>query len=168
MEQKGYTVNFLDVTLSTDGSHKPYKKPNNSLKYVNKASNHPPCIPRNIPSSIEKRLNTISSSEVEFNVAKADYERALVNAGYSALYENTTPNITGPHVVPPGSVKEGSFGITHRSARMLPPTSGVSSLSSYNYTSPSSTRSTASLTKIQSSYRTRAPQIWCTSTIQHP
>ena len=84
VEQKGYTVNFLDVTLSTDGSHKPYKKPNNSLKYVNKASNPPPCIPRNIPSSIEKRLNTISSSEVEFNEAKADYERALGNAGYSA------------------------------------------------------------------------------------
>ena len=84
MEQKGYTVNFLDVTLSTDGSHKPYKKPNNSLKYVNKAANHPPSIPRNIPSSIEKRLNTISSSEVEFDEAKADYERALGNAGYSA------------------------------------------------------------------------------------
>ena len=84
MEQKGYTVNFLGVTLSTDGSHKPYKKPNNSLKYVNKAWNHPPCIPRNIRSSIEKRLNTISSSEVEFNEAKADYERALGNDGYSA------------------------------------------------------------------------------------
>ena len=83
MEQKGYTVNFLDVTLSTDGSHKPYKKPNHRLKYVNKASNHLPCIHRNIPSSIEKRLNTISSSEAEFNEAKTDDERALGNAGYS-------------------------------------------------------------------------------------
>ena len=83
MEQKGYTVNFLDVTLSIDGSHKPYKKSNHRLKYVNKASNHPPCIPRNIPSSIEKRLNTISSSEAEFNEAKTDYERTLGNAGYS-------------------------------------------------------------------------------------
>ena len=26
IEQKGTTVNFLDVTLTTDGSHKPYKK----------------------------------------------------------------------------------------------------------------------------------------------
>ena len=83
MEQKGYTVNFLDVTLSTDGSHKPYKKPNHSLKYFNKASNHPPCIPRNKASSMEKRLNTISNSEAEFNDAKTDYERALGNAGYS-------------------------------------------------------------------------------------
>ena len=84
IEQKGHTVDFLDITLSTDGSHKPFKKPNSSLKYVSKASNHPPCIPRNIPSSIEKRLNTISSSEAEFNEAKTDYERALGNAGYSA------------------------------------------------------------------------------------
>ena len=83
VEQKGYTVNFLDVTLSTDGSHKPHKKPNHNLKYVSRASNHPPCIPRNIPSSIEKRLNTISSSEAEFNESKTDYERALGNAGYS-------------------------------------------------------------------------------------
>ena len=71
MEQKGHTVNFLDVTISTDGSHKPHKKPNTSLKYVNKASNHPPSIPRNIPSSIQKRLNTISSSEEVFNEAKS-------------------------------------------------------------------------------------------------
>ena len=27
IEQKGFTVDFLDITLSTDGSHKPYKKP---------------------------------------------------------------------------------------------------------------------------------------------
>ena len=84
IEQKGCSVDILDITLSTDGSHKPYKKPNSSLKYVSKASNHPPGIPRNIPSSIEKRLNIISSSEAEFNEAKADYERALGNTGYFA------------------------------------------------------------------------------------
>ena len=93
IEQKGFTVDFLDITLSTDGSHKPNKKPNSSLEYVNKASNHPPCIPWNIPSSVEKRLNTISSSEAEFNEAKADYERALGSAGYSAeLKYNTEQN----------------------------------------------------------------------------
>ena len=87
-EQKGHTVNFLDVTLSTDGSHKPYMKPNSSLKYVNKASNHPPSIPKNIPSSVQKRLTTISK-EV-FNEAKSDYEGALGDAGYSEqlAYDN--------------------------------------------------------------------------------
>ena len=41
IEQKGHSVNFLDVTLETDGSYKPYRKPNGITKYVNKASNHP-------------------------------------------------------------------------------------------------------------------------------
>ena len=82
MEQTGHTVNFLDVTMSTDGTHKPYKKPNSSLKYVNRSSNLPPSIPKNIPSSIQKRLNTISSSEEMFNEAKTVYQQALGEAGY--------------------------------------------------------------------------------------
>ena len=130
-----------------------------SLKYVSKTSNHPPCIPRNIPSSIEKRLYTISSSEAEFNEAKADYERALGRAGYSAEL-NTTPNKTGPHVHI-GSVEE-SYGTTLRSARMFPLTLGGNFLSSYNCTSPSNTRSTASSPKTRSSYSTRVLRIWIT------
>ena len=82
MEQTGHTVNFLDVTMSTDGTHKPYKKPNSSLKYVNRSSNHPSSIPKNIPSSIQKRLNTISCSEEVFNEAKTVYQQALGEAGY--------------------------------------------------------------------------------------
>ena len=66
-----------------DGSHKLYKKPNSNIKYVRRASNHPPSIPKNIPSSILKRLNTISSSEAEFNNAKDDYQKALKDAGYT-------------------------------------------------------------------------------------
>ena len=66
IEQKGQTVNFLDVTLSTDGSFKPYRKPINSVAYVSKTSNHLPSILKNIPSSIQKRLTTTSSSEENF------------------------------------------------------------------------------------------------------
>ena len=83
IEQKGHTINFLDVTLSTDGSHKPYKKPNSTIKYVNKGSNHPPSITKNIPSSIQKRLNSISSCEREFIDAKDEYQKALTDAGYT-------------------------------------------------------------------------------------
>ena len=65
------------------------------MKYVNKASNHPPSIPRNIPSSIRKRLNTISSSEEVFNEAKSTYQQALGDAGYSEeLTYNTDPQTT--------------------------------------------------------------------------
>ena len=83
VEQKGNSVNFLDVTLETDGSYKPYKKPNNKIIYVNRASNHPPSIIRNIPTSIQRRLATISSSENEFMGAREEYQKALKDAGYS-------------------------------------------------------------------------------------
>ena len=92
IEQKGHTINFLDVTLSTDGSHKPYKKPNSTIKYVNKGSNHPPSITKNIPSSIQKRLNSISSCEREFIDAKDEYQKALTDAGYTHDSEHNKSN----------------------------------------------------------------------------
>ena len=82
-QQKGHSVNFLDVTLETDGSYKPYRKPNGITKYVNKASNHPPSILKNIPASIQRRLNSMSSSEDMFGGAKDEYEKALKDAGYT-------------------------------------------------------------------------------------
>ena len=48
-----------------------------------KLYSHPPSITKNIPKSIGRRLNTISSSEAEFNNAKDDYQQALSEAGYS-------------------------------------------------------------------------------------
>ena len=92
IEQKGHTINFFDVTLSTDGSHKPYKKPNSTIKYVNKGSNHPPSITKNIPSSIQKRLNSITSCEREFIDAKDEYQRALTDAGYTHELAYDTEN----------------------------------------------------------------------------
>ena len=83
IEQKGHSVNFLDVTLGTDGSYRPYKKPNCTTKYVSKTSNHPPSILKNIPTSIEQRLNTISSSKDMFTDAKDEYQKALSDAGYT-------------------------------------------------------------------------------------
>ena len=38
-------VNFLDVKFNLkNGSYRPYKKPNDELKYTNFLSNHPPQI----------------------------------------------------------------------------------------------------------------------------
>ena len=97
IEQKGLSVNFLDVTLGTDGSYKPYRKPNGITKYVNKTSNHPPSIPKNIPVSIAKRLNTISSSRGEFDAAKDEYQKALEDAGYTAtLTYEPVPSVVQP------------------------------------------------------------------------
>ena len=76
-------VNFLDVTFNlTENSYKPYKKPNDRLLYINTESNHPPEIIKQIPISINKRLNQNSSSEEIFNNSKTEYEQSLKNSGY--------------------------------------------------------------------------------------
>ena len=56
-------VDFLDIIFNlTNSPYRPYKKPNDSLLYVNTSSNHPPQVIKHIPISINKRLNKISSS----------------------------------------------------------------------------------------------------------
>ena len=106
-------MNFLDAALGTDGSYKPYKKPNGMTKYVNKASNHPPSILKNIPKSIQKRLNTISSSEDEFGCAKDEYQKALEEAGYTdtLTYDPQTEEKTQQtdHLVQPSIQQERCY-----------------------------------------------------------
>ena len=59
-ESNLHVVNFLDVTfdLST-GKYKPYRKPNDDPLYINKHSNHPSSILRQLPTSINKRISTL-------------------------------------------------------------------------------------------------------------
>ena len=48
-------TDFLDVTFDLkSGTYYPYRKPNNELLYINKHSNHPPSIIKQIPSMISK------------------------------------------------------------------------------------------------------------------
>jgi len=83
------TVDFLDVTLDLSSeAFRPYKKPNNRLQYVHMSSNHPRNILKQLPTSINNRLTMNSSNE-----AKAEYEEALRNSGYS------NPNLVFLHLV---------------------------------------------------------------------
>ena len=76
-------VDYLDVCMDfTDGSFRPYMKPNSKLKYVNKESDHWKLVLDQIPKGIEKRLNKLSSSKDIFDNAKPLYEEALKNSGY--------------------------------------------------------------------------------------
>ena len=81
-------ANFLDVTFTpgtfnlTNGSYKPYIKPNDKLSYVHQQSNHPPALLKNIPLNINKRLTTISSSKETFDESIAPYQKALKESGY--------------------------------------------------------------------------------------
>ena len=66
-------------------------KPNNRIVYINKQSNHPPSIIRNIPAAVNKRLCSISSSEAEFSAAIPPYQEALAASGFdhTLKYEDT-------------------------------------------------------------------------------
>ena len=77
------SVDFLDVTLNLkDGTFRPYKKPNDSLMYINTSSNHPPQVLKQLPTSIAERLSNNSSNETVFNSSKSCYEEALEKSGY--------------------------------------------------------------------------------------
>ena len=77
-------VDFLDVTLNlTTGTHKPYTKPNNTIQYVHRQSNHPHSILKNLPENINRRLSNLSSTQDEFDKTKQIYQTALTNSGYN-------------------------------------------------------------------------------------
>ena len=77
-------VNFLDVTLDlgTD-CFKPYKKENNKILYINKDSNHPPSIIKNIPPAVNRRLSSIASNEAVFVAETIVNQEALAASGYN-------------------------------------------------------------------------------------
>ena len=84
IEANKKVVNFLDVTLDlTTEKYKPYSKPIATPLYVHSKSNHPPCIIKNIPEAINKRLSEISSDADTFKEAAPPYQQALQKSGYS-------------------------------------------------------------------------------------
>ncbi len=53
--------NFLELTFDlNDGTYKPYRKPNDEPLYINRSSNHPPPIIRELPHSVNRRINALS------------------------------------------------------------------------------------------------------------
>ena len=82
---------YLDVTLNlTNGSFKPYHKPDDIIQYINEEFNHPPSIIKHLPASIEKRLSNNSSDEKTFKEAAIYSEDTLNKASYmnKLVYQN--------------------------------------------------------------------------------
>ena len=76
-------IDFLDVTFDLyDGTYKPYKKPNDRIMYINKNSNHPMNVIKQIPEMVQSRLTTISKNKNTFNDSIPEYERALMKSGF--------------------------------------------------------------------------------------
>ena len=71
-------VNFLDTTLDLRNNNcEPYRKLDNHPVYINKISNHPKKILRELPKPISKRLSDLSSNKKIFQEATPIYFRAL-------------------------------------------------------------------------------------------
>ena len=78
------TTNFLDLTLDLhSGKHYPYRKPNDNPLYIDRRSNHPPAILKELPAAISRRLTHISHDEEVFNSAAPLYNDALRRSGYT-------------------------------------------------------------------------------------
>ena len=81
-------ADFLDITLDMKNeSYRPFTKPNHRPLYINRLSNHPPSILRNIPVSVNDRLSRLSSSKEIFDAAAPPYQKALDDAGYDFQLE---------------------------------------------------------------------------------
>ena len=92
IEANKQVINFLDVTFNLNRStYQPFTKPNTSLQYVHRESNHPPITTKNIPAGINKRLSSLSSDNASFDQAAPPYQKALDESGYRYIL-NYQPN----------------------------------------------------------------------------
>ena len=73
----------------TKYSYKPYRKLNDDPLYINKHSNHLPSILRQLPTSINKRISTLSSDKQTFEDAAPAYQNALGHSNFSRKLEYT-------------------------------------------------------------------------------
>lgn len=77
-------TDFLDVTLDLEtGKYYPFRKPNDTIRYINTNSNHPPSITKQLPSMINTRISELSCDEHEFNKVKNTYEKSLSDSGFN-------------------------------------------------------------------------------------
>ena len=80
---------FLDVTfnLREESYRHWYRKPNNDPLYINRHSNHPLSITKQLPASVNKR---ISSDKSAFDSVADTYETALHQSNYNVKFETST------------------------------------------------------------------------------
>ena len=84
----------MDVTLDlANECFKPFIKPGDRPLYVNSRSNHPPCIIKNIPLAVNRRLSAISSSKEVFDAAAPLYQAELQRSGYQHKLEFQQPQV---------------------------------------------------------------------------
>ena len=109
------SVNFLDITLNLcDDNYLPYRKPNNDPLFIDRRSNHPPLITKQLPSSVNKRISHLSSNKEAFSKSAPLYEAALKRSNYQTIC--IILPLAAPNQKPE---QEKLFGSTHHSVVTL-------------------------------------------------
>ena len=82
IEANKQIINFLEVTFNLNRStYQPFTKPNTSLQYVHRESNHLPITIKNIPAAINK-LSSLSSDKASIDQAAPPYQKTLDESAY--------------------------------------------------------------------------------------
>ena len=85
-------TNFLDLTFDlNNGSYKPYRKPNDDPLCISQFSNHPPPIIRELPHSINRRINTLCCDKETFEEAAPTCNDALTQSNFNAQLKYEQP-----------------------------------------------------------------------------
>ena len=85
-------TNFLDLTFDlAEGIYKPYRKPNDDPVYINRSSNHPPSIIRELPHPINRRINLLSCNRETFDKAAQTYNHALRQSDFHSRLNYEPP-----------------------------------------------------------------------------
>ena len=86
------SLDFLDVTFDlVNEIYKPYCKPNNKPLYINKHSNRPLNILKQLRKSIEKRISETSSNIDVFHRSIKIYNDALHGSNFKETLRFVTP-----------------------------------------------------------------------------
>ena len=71
------------MTFDLDNNaYKTFRKENNKSIYINRHSNHPPSILKQLPKSIEKRISETLSNKDNFDESIKPYKDALKESGF--------------------------------------------------------------------------------------
>ena len=86
------SIDFLDVTFDlVKDIYKLYRKPSNKPLYINKHSNHPPNMLKQLPKSIEKPISQTSSNIDVFNRSIKIYNDALHESNFKETLQFVIP-----------------------------------------------------------------------------
>ena len=79
-----HIVDYLDTQFNLRNmTFRPYRKPKNDPIYINKNSNHPTNVLKQLPKAIGKRISEISSCKDIFDSSIGLYEKALKESGFN-------------------------------------------------------------------------------------